>query len=885
MVDIWTVACTLADPDYYQPPRRYRDPSPQLRPGQMPGSWRQSRLESWTIWSPPDVTAPAQGWKIHVSAMLERAGAVLEQVAAVCVAERVPFKHLATEFAFVYAHHKHGSRAQAGKFCSVYPSDEQQARRLLESLAQRLRDEDGPHILTDRRYRDSRTVHYRYGAFRPLSRIRPDGTVQHQIRDTAGRLVDDVRGVRFVLPDGITDPFTDSTTVTPVQPRSAGGVRLGDYQVVGALSHSNAGGTYRAVAPSGEQVFIKEARAHNGLHWDRSTAQARLRREYQVLCDLHARAPGLAPRPIDYFRRWEHEFMVTELVPGRPVFRHISRQNAYLQPTSVAEFDRYFQFCRDLLAQLSEALDRLHQLGYRFGEVSPNNLLIAEDGTLRLVDFEASNRLDEPPVTIGEAGYVPTQDADWAGTGADTYGLGALALTMVMPFHQQAERHPAGLAHLYADLSRRRPVPPDLWQVATRNYRVPEVGPAGADGLPAPEAVAADPLPHLRTLREALAREIAATARPDDPDAIWPTIPAGYATNTWCVAYGAAGVLHALHRAGLPIDPAVVGRLRREAVTRRGSLPPGLHFGTAGIAWVLAEQGQLDEAVALIRAATNHPVTSESASWGAGSAGVGTACLAMYGYTGDEEHLDRAVRIGETLCATDDPAASLGPRRAVGLLHGRAGLALFLHHLWRATGEKRYLRHGVGLLHAELANAIEMPGGELGFREDAIRRRAMVYLAVGAAGVGHVLTRYVGVAADERLADAMPRVFRYADQQSTVAPGLYLGLAGLAFAQADHNAYGGAGDPAGSERAVRVAAGLVKYAVPGPAGRMRFLGASGLRFSVELWSGAAGILLALDRVLSGSNGHLFTLDDLPGRAVDGPAATSADRGDRRRQDP
>jgi hypothetical protein len=108
-------------------------------------------------------------------------------------------------------------------------------------------------------------------------------------------------------------------------------------------------------------------------------------------------------------------------------------------------------------------------------------------------------------------------------------------------------------------------------------------------------------------------------------------------------------------------------------------------------------------------------------------------------------------------------------------------------------------------------------------------------------------------------------VFGYADKQLTVEPGLYFGLAGLGLAQADHANLGGAGDPSGPDRAVRVAAGLVKWAIPGPGSRVRFLGTVGMRFSTELWSGAAGILLALDRILNGPNGpngQFFTLEDL-----------------------
>lgn len=862
-MDLAVLSFTLADPDYYQPLHRYRDPSPRFRPAGVPDTWRESREDVWTGWEPPARVLPEQGWKIHVSAVLERAQPVLDTVAAVSVAEQVAFKHLATEFCFLYSHHKHAARPQAGKFCALYPPDIPTARRLLDRLADRLRDEPGPYILSDRRYRDSRTVHYRYGAFRPISRVRPDGSVQRLVRDGFTTLVEDVRGVRFRPPDGISDPFAEPA---PEPARPAGeGVRVGDYRVLGVLAHSNGGGAYRAVHPSGRLVFMKEARAHNGLHWDRSTAQQRLRREHQVLRDLHQRAPGLAPEPIDYFRAWEHEFLVTELVAGKPMFRYAVRRNPYLQGGTGVDFTGYLKTCRRLLGQLAAGLDRLHELGYRFGDVNPSNLLITEDGGLRLIDFEACGRLDQPPIIMGAPGFVPERPGDWHGTGVDDYGFGAMALTLLLPIHHYAARNPGGLAHLHADLSRRGPVPDDLWRLATGNFRARDAGLEGDPGLlrlPGPEELAADPVPHLRELLAALGRELAATAVPEDPDRIWPSIPAGYSTNSWCVAYGAAGVLHALHHAGLPVDPAAAERLRREGLARREELPPGLHFGTAGIGWVLAEQGHLAEAVELVTVAGSHPAAALSATWGAGTAGIGTAHLALHRYTGDDHQLGRAVRIGDELCSAEDLTPLVGRRNAIGLLHGRAGVALFLHHLWRATGEKRYLRHGTALLHAELDRSTEMPGGALGFTDDEVVKRVMVYLGIGAAGVGHVLTRYLHTTGDERLAGALPRVFGYADQQLCVEPGLYLGLAGLGFAHADHADLAGAGDPTHRERALRAATGLFKYAAPGPAGRVRFLGAAGMRFSSELWSGAAGVLLALDRILNGSNGQLFTLEDL-----------------------
>jgi hypothetical protein len=48
---------------------------------------------------------------------------------------------------------------QSGKFRAAYPAGVEQARRLMELLRDALRDEDGPYVLTDRRFGDSRTVH------------------------------------------------------------------------------------------------------------------------------------------------------------------------------------------------------------------------------------------------------------------------------------------------------------------------------------------------------------------------------------------------------------------------------------------------------------------------------------------------------------------------------------------------------------------------------------------------------------------------------------------------------------------------------------------------------------------------------------------------------
>lgn len=879
-MDLATWAFSVADPDHYRPFARAVSRGTAYRPSAVPAGWQSQDHEIWTAWGHPDLTMPPQGWKIHVSATLGRAAEVLDVVARTCFEARTPFKHLTSELAFLYVHHKHAARPQAGKFCAIYPADDQAAGRLLERLAGELVEEAGPYILSDRRFGDSRTVHYRYGAFMAMVGVRPDGATRQLVRDGTGALVDDQRTIRFVVPDGITDPFAPPEP-PPARP-SSDGIRVGAYKVLAALAHSNAGGAYRAVDPAGRQVFMKEARAHNGLHWDGTDAQQRLRHEHRILTELHELAPGLAPEPIDYFREWEHEFLVTELVPGNSLADYVAHRNPLnYRGLPEPDYHAYLDGCRTILAGLADALDQLHRLGYRFGDVNPRNLLVTPTGAVRLIDFEACNRLSEPPIPMGTPGYTPEREEETVGTGTDEYGLSAIALSTILPLHQVAQRHPAALAHLRADASRYVQVPGELWELATRNFRgTPTAFSSGEDGgcLPTPGEVERDPVGCLTRLRDAVGRELAAAAKVDDPERVYPTVPRGYRTNTLCVAYGTAGVLHALHHARLPVDRRVSGRLRREALDRRDELPPGLHTGTAGIGWVLAELGHLEEAATLVEAAADHPTLLVSATWAEGMAGVGSALLALYEATHDERRLARAVSIGEALVHTGDLAPLVGANDAVGLLHGRAGVALFLYQLWQATGDDRYHRYGARLLHRELDRAIPMPGGRLGFPDNESARRAMAYLAVGSAGVGLVLTRYLaaGLDPDGRFSMAAPGVFDYVDLCLTMEPGLYQGLAGLAYGLADHADHAGAATPAAArERAIRLAAGLFKYAIPASAGRVRFLGEHMLRFSTELWSGSAGILLTLDRVLTGPRGQFFTLDQPATAATESLVAAGA----------
>ncbi|MFI8763487.1 class III lanthionine synthetase LanKC [Streptomyces sp. NPDC053792] len=841
----------LADREYYLPLPSVADAGPRFAPGEVPPGLRGSAQGIWTVWGSPRTGLAEQGWKIHVSARLDRAQHVLDTVAGICFSEGVPFKHLSARLFFLFLHHKHAGRAQSGKFCAVYPPDTATARRLMERLRDALDGEEGPYVLTDRRFRDSRTVHYRYGSFDGArSRLRADGTREGMIRDGSGREVVDSRLPTFHLPAGITDPFVEQEE----QPH-AGPILIRDYEVTRAVCLSNAGGAYQARdRRTGRTVFLKEARAHNGLVFDGTDAQQRLRHEYDVLRELHAAAPGVGPEPLDHFTEWEHDFLVTEYVAGQSLVGWLSRSSPLARADRTADsVAAYYEAGRRLLAALDASLERLHAAGYRFGDLSLGNVLVTPSGGVRLVDFEAASALSAAPSGMGTPGFTPPPGLRRADTDPllqDRYGTSAVALAFLAPFNEIAEHAPANLALLRRDLADVAP-PQDLWQRATA-FHLTENRAQEHDGSyrpPSPVELDTDPRGCLTRLAEKVAAGLLEMADPDRPDWAFPPSPEAFRTNNVCLAYGTAGVVHALHRAGAAVPEEIRERLRHDTLTLRDSLPPGLLVGSAGIAQVLAGLGRLDEAFDLLRDADVHPLTASCGTLAGGRAGVGLGWLALHRLTGEAGHLERAAAAGEALLRTPDLPAVLGEHDARGLLHGRSGVALYLHRLARDTGDARFLEAGRLLLHQELDRTFPLDDGALSISDNAQLTRAMPYLATGAAGLAAVLTRYVATAPDERCAAALPRlVAGIRVSCATKEAGLYRGLAGLTWSLTEHAEL--TDTDAARKDAVRAATGLLKYAVPYRRG-VRFLGAGSQRFTADLSSGGAGVLLALHRLLAG----------------------------------
>jgi serine/threonine-protein kinase len=124
------------------------------------------------------------------------------------------------------------------------------------------------------------------------------------------------------------------------------------------------------------------------------------------------------------------------------------------------------------LAQAGEALDAAHAGGVVHRDVKPGNLLLDEEGELRVADFGIARAAGLETFTatgtvLGTAGYLSPEQArgEPAGPASDRYALAVVAFELLAGSRPFASESPAGevAAHVYGAVpsaSRRRPALP-----------------------------------------------------------------------------------------------------------------------------------------------------------------------------------------------------------------------------------------------------------------------------------------------------------------------------------------------------------------------------------------------------------------------------------------
>jgi serine/threonine-protein kinase len=161
-----------------------------------------------------------------------------------------------------------------------------------------------------------------------------------------------------------------------------------------------------------------------------------------------------------------HHFIVMEAVPGRSC-AELLRERGHLDVEETVE----------IVAQACRGLDYAHRNGVVHRDVKPGNLLVTDEGVVKLADFGIAKATEQSSITqvgsvLGTAAYLAPEQArgEASGPRSDLYGLGVVAYQLLsgrLPYEamslselalKQQRELPAPLDELNRD------VPPALAQ-------------------------------------------------------------------------------------------------------------------------------------------------------------------------------------------------------------------------------------------------------------------------------------------------------------------------------------------------------------------------------------------------------------------------------------
>lgn len=842
----------------------------------LPSGWQIKRKGIYFHCASARNAVPLQGWKIHVSSTPADAAEILNRVALVI------FESLDTDFKFALdmsviflMNSKNWSRGGSGKFITVYPSDNLRFLELIEKIYLATRGLSGPYILSDRRYKDSHVVFYRYGGMRPFEVLNVKGERTPMLIAPDGSHFPDER-----RPYPVTPPWVRS--ILPVeepkdQSENSHCLKQGRYQVENVLSFSNAGGVYLGVdRDTGEKVVIKEARPCVNSAINGDDAVKYLQKEHRLLDRI--RHTGVAPEPLDLFEEWEHWFLVEEFITGPSLASHSAAHNILLRtrPT-VEDFSEWRNNFLSISANLFALLQVLHEYKIVFTDLSTTNVILeTATGKLKLIDFEGAYELGvDRPTKLYTPGFVSQQRL--AGSEAaledDYYAAGAVLMSYIFPitgfFHlnpkakeaimsslQKDSRLPEAITRLILELMDPdvmcRPSPARIVEVL-EECSTPAVVP------PKSEELAFD----FRATVQGIIAHLNDVATYTRKDRLFPTDQKIFVTNPLSLAWGAAGVGYALANVTGNCQEDVAAWMIGHKITPK-AYAPGLYAGMSGIAWCLLEMGKCTEGEEVLHGTFDHKLLNHSSDIFYGIAGWGLACLRFFVATGKQLYLDQARFAGQQLLKTcqESPEGCYWPSSEeipLGFAHGSSGIAVFLLYLYLVTQEEELLATGQRGLQFDLQHAVTTKDGGLSWRKSTHGDSPISsYWESGSAGVGMAVLRYWRLLDSDRYWSILEQIFVDADRKYTVLPGMFMGLAGLGDFLMDM--YEATGDARFLRSAYKVAEGIMQFQVERRRG-IAFPGDSISRLSCSYANGGAGIAVFLNR-LSGRKGSHFMLDCL-----------------------
>lgn len=322
-----------------------------------------------------------QGFKIHISATMKNYQEILNIIFDFCKNNKINFKYI-SNLEKLYLNLSGSSNLwSTGKFITIYPNDYSNFLDLIKSLyvLPDLRDKEGIFILTDRKYKNSNIIFYRYGVL--------DGDDKGIYDKNGKKLYEDYKSLQYRLPYFIDEPFD-----AKMKENNNINSRLifNKYIPTKALNSKAAGSAFLVKNKQDEKYVLKSA-IHG--YYDGEVSQIeKLKNEEKNINYLNKY--DFIPNYIDSFYEEGDYYLVEEYISGLTVddFRALPSNDFSLNKDIAQQF-------ATVIIDLISKVDKLHKANIFLGDISSQNILVnTNTNKVYFVDLDQTRPLNKEQV-------------------------------------------------------------------------------------------------------------------------------------------------------------------------------------------------------------------------------------------------------------------------------------------------------------------------------------------------------------------------------------------------------------------------------------------------------------------------------------------------------
>jgi len=193
-------------------------------------------------------------------------------------------------------------------------------------------------------------------------------------------------------------------------------LKSGRFTVIALLASGGLSAVYLAETSSKSMVILKESVVPKNID-EKTRAKARELFEREAALLLKLKHPQIA-RVVDHLVEGGRDYLVLEYLPGQSLRQLVKRTG----PQTEARVVKW-------TAEIASILEYLHGLNPPIvhRDLTPDNVVLKEDGTIALIDFGAANEYlgAATGTLIGKQSYIsPEQFRGKASPASDIYALG-----------------------------------------------------------------------------------------------------------------------------------------------------------------------------------------------------------------------------------------------------------------------------------------------------------------------------------------------------------------------------------------------------------------------------------------------------------------------------